>query len=88
MPIAILRRFAARLGRWVHATPARINPTKEVSTLLDIDPFWHGDHWQNLLASPMDARHYVMEDWAVPFSEENQSSIPSPRDRRIQRRSH
>lgn len=26
---------------------------------------WHGDHWQNLLCSPMDARHYVMEDWAV-----------------------
>jgi hypothetical protein len=25
---------------------------------------WHGDHWQNLLCSPMDARHYVMEDWA------------------------
>jgi len=26
---------------------------------------WHGDHWQNLLCSPMDARHYVMEDWTV-----------------------
>jgi hypothetical protein len=26
---------------------------------------WHGDHWQNLLSSPMDARHYVMEDWSV-----------------------
>jgi len=26
---------------------------------------WHGDHWQNLLCSPMDARHYVMEDWSV-----------------------
>lgn len=25
----------------------------------------HGDHWQNLLASPMDARRYVMEDWSV-----------------------
>ena len=26
---------------------------------------WHGDHWRNLLCSPMDARHYVMEDWTV-----------------------
>jgi hypothetical protein len=29
------------------------------------DPMWHGDHWQNLLSSPMDARRYVMEDWTV-----------------------
>lgn len=27
---------------------------------------WHGDHWANLLASPMDARHYVLEDWSMP----------------------
>jgi hypothetical protein len=27
---------------------------------------WHGDHWANLLASPMDARHYVLEDWSIP----------------------
>jgi hypothetical protein len=26
---------------------------------------WHGDHWANLLSSPMDARHYVLEDWGV-----------------------
>jgi hypothetical protein len=26
---------------------------------------WHGDHWQNLLSSPMDARHYVIEDWTL-----------------------
>lgn len=26
---------------------------------------WHGDHWHNLLCSPMDARHYVMEDWGT-----------------------
>jgi hypothetical protein len=35
---------------------------------LDFDPAWHGDHWQNLLSSPMDARRYVMEDWATPKS--------------------
>jgi hypothetical protein len=27
---------------------------------------WHGDHWANLLSSPMDARHYVLEDWSTP----------------------
>jgi hypothetical protein len=32
----------------------------------EFDPMWHGDHWQNLLSSPMDARRYVMEDWSVP----------------------
>jgi hypothetical protein len=32
---------------------------------VEFDPVWHGDHWQNLLASPMDARHYVMEDWSM-----------------------
>jgi hypothetical protein len=37
---------------------------------LDFDPVWHGDHWQNLLSSPMDARHYVMEDWTLPFQHE------------------
>jgi hypothetical protein len=35
------------------------------SSSFDFDPMWHGDHWQNLLSSPMDARHYVMEDWSV-----------------------
>jgi hypothetical protein len=33
----------------------------------DIETYgsWHGDHWHNLLCSPMDARHYVMEDWSL-----------------------
>ncbi|MFM0645852.1 hypothetical protein PQR14_16125 [Paraburkholderia bryophila] len=35
-----------------------------------VSPAWHGDHWQNLLSSPMDARRYVMEDWSVPVSAE------------------
>ena len=35
----------------------------DTTSSLDFDPAWHGDHWQNLLSSPMDARHYVMEDW-------------------------
>lgn len=38
----------------------------ESHSALDFDPAWHGDHWQNLLSSPMDARRYVMEDWTIP----------------------
>jgi hypothetical protein len=41
---------------------------------------WHGDHWQNLLCSPMDARHYVMEDWTV--MPEPESETPSASQRR------
>ncbi len=52
-------------------TASRVSNAAGPAPLLDFDPFWHGDHWQNLLASPMDARHYVMEDWAaVPASNE------------------
>jgi len=41
---------------------------------------WHGDHWQNLLCSPMDARHYVMEDWT--FMPEPEFAAPRPGGRR------
>jgi hypothetical protein len=55
-----LRRIAAHLFH---------EPTIESATpgasALDFDPMWHGDHWQNLLSSPMDARHYVIEDWSL-----------------------
>jgi hypothetical protein len=35
------------------------------------EPMWHGDHWQNLLSSPlMGARHYVTEDWSLPQAAE------------------
>jgi hypothetical protein len=34
------------------------------ATLSDLTPNWHGDHWQNLLSSPMDARRYILEDWS------------------------
>lgn len=37
----------------------------ESHSALDFDPAWHGDHWQNLLSSPMDARRYVIEDWTI-----------------------
>ncbi|MEZ0601527.1 hypothetical protein ACAX43_05125 [Paraburkholderia sp. IW21] len=43
-------------------------PVAASPATFEFDPMWHGDHWQNLLSSPMDARHYVMEDWSVPVS--------------------
>jgi hypothetical protein len=49
----------------VSAQPAVETSEAGVTSVLDFDPAWHGDHWQNLLSSPMDARRYVMEDWSV-----------------------
>ncbi|MFC0399259.1 hypothetical protein [Paraburkholderia rhizosphaerae] len=59
----IIRRFTS-----LFSDSSEKNPTQSPSTLstqFQFDPMWHGDHWQNLLSSPMDARHYVMEDWSV-----------------------
>ncbi|MGF6537799.1 hypothetical protein [Paraburkholderia youngii] len=58
-----------RLFAWLTHSHAKVIPdqpaAEESSTVFDFDPMWHGDHWQNLLSSPMDARRYVMEDWSV-----------------------
>ena len=60
------RRLAAWLGSLLHKAPTEaIRQAAAPSSAFDFDPMWHGDHWQNLLSSPMDARHYVMEDWSV-----------------------
>jgi hypothetical protein len=62
-----IRRLVARL---IHSHANSISdqpvPVGESTSAFDFDPMWHGDHWQNLLSSPMDARRYVMEDWSVP----------------------
>jgi hypothetical protein len=61
-----LRRLTAWLTRPRHQASAEgAAQTAAPVTNFDFDPMWHGDHWQNLLSSPMDARHYVMEDWSV-----------------------
>lgn len=70
-----LRRFIARMSQ-PRATASSDRPTSAVTTTstFDVnlfDPTWHGDHWQNLLSSPMDARHYVMEDWSVTVDQES-----------------
>jgi hypothetical protein len=57
-----------RVTQWIKSIAApTIAPETEAASSLEFDPFWHGDHWQNLLSSPMDARRYVMEDWANPL---------------------
>jgi hypothetical protein len=68
MLLSVMRRFAA-----CFTTPLTDQSEKFATgsqpaaapPALPFDPVWHGDHWQNLLSSPMDARHYVMEDWSV-----------------------
>ncbi|MBP0591466.1 hypothetical protein J8I87_17390 [Paraburkholderia sp. LEh10] len=64
MSFETLRRIAARLLPSTKEAPASETSPQRASTL-DFDPMWHGDHWQNLLSSPMDARHYVVEDWSL-----------------------
>ena len=49
---------------WIRALVAT-DVVVDSHSMLDFDPAWHGDHWQNLLSSPMDARRYVMEDWTL-----------------------
>ncbi|GAB7535440.1 hypothetical protein AB4851_31320 [Burkholderia sp. 22PA0099] len=61
-----LKRFAHRVGMLRrHKTIAPAIPSTSAFDA-EFETTWHGDHWQNLLASPLDARHYVMEDWAQP----------------------
>ncbi|PQV52148.1 hypothetical protein [Paraburkholderia sp. BL21I4N1] len=72
-----IRRFVAWLTRsHVRAADGQCEARAEMtgsSTFRPdpVFPVWHGDHWQNLLSSPMDARRYVMEDWSVPATIES-----------------
>ena len=61
-----LRRLAARLFHADGSTTAPgVAQSAPTVSPFEPDPAWHGDHWQNLLSSPMDARRYVMEDWCI-----------------------
>lgn len=85
MNITAFKHFFCRLVRFPR--PAKqLEATQAGAPYFNADPFWHGDHWQNLLSSPMDARHYVMEDWAAPASEEFDARRASWK--KEQRRSH
>jgi hypothetical protein len=73
--IAMLFTEIRRLVTWltqphVKSASASALSTEETSSAFEFDPMWHGDHWQNLLSSPMDARRYVMEDWSIPALED------------------
>ncbi|MCC8403876.1 hypothetical protein LJ655_18600 [Paraburkholderia sp. MMS20-SJTN17] len=68
----IRRLFTRRTRSHAKATPDQLTQPGDSPNIFDFDPMWHGDHWQNLLSSPMDARRYVMEDWS--------SSIPADWD--------
>jgi hypothetical protein len=78
-----LKRLFAKFAQATRAKN-RVGPTAPAA-LFYVDPFWHGDHWQNLLASPMDARHYVMEDWTPPTQEPESGIASSSRERRNRR---
>lgn len=58
-----------RLVAWLAQVSANPAVPASTPTVFEIDPMWHGDHWQNLLSSPMDARHYVMEDWSAGMAD-------------------
>ncbi|KVN37594.1 hypothetical protein WJ63_33500 [Burkholderia pyrrocinia] len=79
-----IKRFASRLGRVRRKSRALADVARETPCDAEFDTTWHGDHWQNLLASPLDARHYVMEDWTYtpPPAEENRDAPPPGRRRR------
>ncbi|MEW9580716.1 hypothetical protein [Paraburkholderia sp. DGU8] len=64
MFLAEIRRFVLRLSH-SHTKSAAEHSAPAAAPFVEFDPVWHGDHWQNLLSSPMDARHYVMEDWSM-----------------------
>jgi hypothetical protein len=71
-----------RIAQWLKALAAPSIPSAMTTTsALEFDPAWHGDHWQNLLSSPMDARRYVMEDWATPVNSDlvaTEDEVPAP----------
>jgi len=83
MQLHILKRLFSRLVHVPHATQPRASSG---TSAFSFDPFWHGDHWQNLLASPMDARHYVVEDWAPAFDESSSGAWTKDGDTARRRR--
>jgi hypothetical protein len=82
MRTAVLKQLFGRFLN-ISRTPKAI---RSPAPAPDFDPFWHGDHWQNVLASPMDARHYVMEDWSLPNADDRLARPAGPaKNRRAHR---
>lgn len=78
-----IRHFASRLRRARHKSRTLAETARDTPCAVEFDTTWHGDHWQNLLASPLDASHYVMEDWshAPPPAETEDAALPVRRRR-------
>ncbi|MFM0468323.1 hypothetical protein [Paraburkholderia strydomiana] len=72
MQFSDIRRILSNLIPHLERSPAAspLPPEPSQPSALEFDPMWHGDHWQNLLSSPMDARRYVMEDWTATTADE------------------
>ncbi|TKC91846.1 hypothetical protein FAZ69_03815 [Trinickia terrae] len=88
MLMSDLKRIMSWFARRHHASAPRANVASgQQASILEVDPMWHGDHWQNLLSSPMDARHYVMEDWTTSATPESEGA-DSPGVRGARRRAH
>jgi hypothetical protein len=78
-----IKRFASRLARARRKSRALAETARDTPCDIEFDTTWHGDHWQNLLASPLDARHYVMEDWSyAPMPAEDKDAPPPGKRRR------
>jgi hypothetical protein len=80
-----IKRFASRLGRARRKSRALAESaaSREAPYDTEFDTTWHGDHWQNLLSSPLDARHYVMEDWTyTPPPNEAKEAAPAAKRKR------
>ncbi len=71
MLLDLIKRMNAALRPYrsvdnVHRAGRTRHPREVPLAALLGETSWHGDHWANLLSSPMDARHYVLEDWSTP----------------------
>ncbi|WP_179402680.1 hypothetical protein [Burkholderia guangdongensis] len=75
-----IKRLASRLGRRKAASLG--GQPRETAYDEEFGSALHGDHWQNLLSSPLDARHYVMEDWTYTPPATQSTDAPPPRRKR------
>ncbi|MGI4813399.1 MAG: hypothetical protein ACRYG5_12995 [Janthinobacterium lividum] len=62
--IAEFKNVSDIIGRFFRGAPLSAAAKAERAANYDAGN-WHGGHWQNLLSSPMDARHYVLEDFSA-----------------------
>lgn len=85
MALIGFKQWARRLSAARRTRANAPSDGEPVAYPAELETAWygHGDHWHNLLASPLDARHYVMEDWtaAAPPDNFGPSAPPDPKRR-------